>query len=133
MWKNVLAVIIGILVGMIVISIVEAIGHMIYPLPEGFDPYNSEIVKAYMTDMPVGALLFVLLAWAAGSYSGGWIAVLIAVRSFRIIAVIVGLFLLAAGVYNMIMIPHPLWFSVLGIMGIFAGTWLGMALGIRKA
>jgi len=29
------------------------------------------------------------------------------------------------------MIPHPLWFSVLGVIGIIVAAWLGMTLGGR--
>jgi len=131
MWKNILAVVAGVLTGMIVIGIVEAIGHMVYPLPEGLDPYNTDALKAYMADMPVGALLLVLLAWGSGSFIGGWATAMLASRSIRLFSIIVGVVLLAAGIYNMIMIPHPVWFMILGILIFIPAAYIGSLL-VRK-
>jgi len=45
---------------------------------------------------------------------------------------VVGGMMLAGAIFNLTVIPHPIWFSILGIVGIFAGTWLGMTLGAQK-
>lgn len=56
----------GAFVAGFVVTGLEALGHAVYPPPEGLDPGNREQIKAAVAAMPVGALLFVLLAWVAG-------------------------------------------------------------------
>jgi hypothetical protein len=50
-----------------------------------------------------------------------------------IYAIVVGGLMFVATVANLIMIPHPVWFSVLGVAGIGAAAWLGMTLGSSPA
>jgi hypothetical protein len=41
---------------------------------------------------------------------------------------VVGGFMLLATTYNLVTIPHPLWFAILSIVGIIVAAWLGMLL-----
>jgi uncharacterized protein YacL len=50
-----------------------------------------------------------------------------------IYAIVVGGLMLVATAANLLTIPHPLWFSVLGVVGIIVAAWLGMTLGARPA
>ena len=65
--RSVLAVVVGMLVAFVLIALVQGIGARIYPLPPGTDPRDIESLKAAMTRMPLGSLLFVLLSYTAGS------------------------------------------------------------------
>ena len=51
----------------------------------------------------------------------------------NIAAGVVGGFMLIATAANLIMIPHPLWFSVLAVLGLVIATWLGMTLAAGPA
>ncbi len=106
----------GVVAGGLLVALVEGIGHRVYPLPEGLDVKDVEALKEYVATLPAGALLFVLLAWAVGSFGGGWLAAKIADRKRLVHALVVGGVLMAFGIVNLVTIPHPLWFAVVGVV-----------------
>ncbi len=108
--RGVLAVLLGVVVGMVVIGAMEFVSHLIYPLPEGVDPRDIETFKTVIARMPLGAFVSLLVAWAAGAFGGGWLAAWMASSAKTLHGMIVGLLLLSAAVGNMLMIPHPAWF-----------------------
>ena len=60
------------------VSLVEMLGHMVYPPPEGLDPAHPETIIEAMKTMPGGALLAVVIAWILGAFAGSITATLIA-------------------------------------------------------
>jgi predicted MFS family arabinose efflux permease len=108
---------------------VEAIGHQVYPLPEGLDMKNIEAVKAYVAALPTGALLFVLLAYGLGSFAGGWLAAKIARTSQIHLPLTVGGIQLLFGIMNIVMIPHPTWFAIAAVIVFLPAAYLGGKLG----
>ena len=134
MGRSFIAVVLGCLVAGLVVAIIESIGYAVYPLPEGFDPKDMATVRAAMESMPAGAMRFVLFAWALGTLVGGGLAARIASRSPVTHALIVGALMMIAGIANMVTIPHPLWFWVVGVTlflpSAYAGARLAMAITI---
>ena len=124
--RSVLALFAGAVAASALIGLVEALGQRIYPLPAGVDPSNAESLRAAAANVPTGALLIVLLGWALGSAAGGWLAARIASRSPRLHGLALGLPLTAAGISNMLAIPHPPWFLFLGLL-VFMPSALGGA------
>jgi hypothetical protein len=131
MLRRVLATIAGIVAGGIVIMLVEMLSHRIYPPPPGIDVNNPEALKALMASAPPGALAAVVIAWALGSFAGGWTAA--AIGKHLIPALIVGAVLMIGGVANMMMIPHPIWMWVAGLIVFLPGAFLGGKLGAPSA
>ena len=123
--RSILAVVVGMLVAFVIIALVQTVGMRVYPPPAGMDPSNPESIKAAMAQLPLGALLFVLLAYAAGSVAGGWTAARFAPKSRMMHAMIVGAILLGAGIMNMMTIPHPGWFWASAIAIYLLGAWSG--------
>ena len=123
--RSILAVVVGMLVAFVLFALVQIIGMRAYPPPPGTDPMNAESVKAAMRQMPLGALLFVLLSYAAGSVAGGWVAARFAPKAKLMHAMIVGALLFGAGLVNLSMIPHPAWFGVASSAIYLLGAWSG--------
>lgn len=115
MGKRILAVLAGLITGMIVIGLVEYISHQIYPPPADFDYTNKEALAELMKNIPVGALIIVIIAWAAGSFAGGFVASKIGREKGITLGLIVGAILMLAGIINMLMIPHPIAFWIGGL------------------
>jgi len=113
-----LAVVVGAVVAVGLISLIESIGHRVYPVPAGIDWSNNEQVRAFVDGLPVGALLFVLAGWIVGAFVGGVVAAWIARSRAVLAAAIVGALVLAATVANLVIIPHPTWFAAVGIAGV---------------
>ncbi|MEO7794017.1 MAG: hypothetical protein ABIV06_04530 [Thermoanaerobaculia bacterium] len=115
MIRSILSVIVGILAGVVTIFLLEMAGHRFYPPPAGLDPGNVEAFKAAVAAAPVGMLLSVILAWAGGAFIGGGVAALLSERRRALHSLAVGGIQTLLAVAQLQMIPHPLWFTVLGV------------------
>lgn len=131
MLRNILAVIAGLVAGIIVISIVEFLGHGVYPLPTDIDPTDEAAMQEVMMKAPVGALLLVIVAYVFGSFAGGLVASWLSRSTPMRNAIIVGILLLVAGVVNVFMIPHPVWYLVLSLAVYLPFAYLGGKLGLK--
>ena len=132
MFRKIIAGIVGFFVAGVIVWIVQKIGHTIYPTPADLDVGNTDVMRAYIDTLPLGALLTVALAWFLGSLGGTFAACRIGSARPLIYLLVVGGMMFAGAAFNLTIIPHPIWFSILGIVGIFVGAWLGMTLGARK-
>lgn len=133
MGRKILAVVAGVILAGIVVYAVEAIGHQVYPPPAGLDMKNMEAMKNYVATLPMGALLFVLLAYVLGSFAGGWLAAKIARSSQIHVPLTVGGVQLFFGLINLLMIPHPLWFAIAAVIVFLPAAFLGGKLGVKPA
>jgi hypothetical protein len=125
---SVLAVITGCVVAFVVVALVESWGHWVYPLPRDLDFTQPERVAEFIQTLPAGAFGFVLAAWFLGTLVGGVTAALMTRRRpFVTTGIVAGVVLLATAA-NLLLIPHPLWFAVTGISGIFVAWLLAGAL-----
>ena len=109
MTRKVLAAIAGVVASALVVTLVEAIGFVLFP-PGPLDPRSGVPLNPPST----GLMLCVLVAWAAGALAGGWTATRIA-RAGHGPALAVGCLQTGACLVNMILIPSPWWFWVLGL------------------
>lgn len=132
MIKNILYIILGVIVGGFVIYLVEALGHLVYPPPEGLDPTDIEAFKQLVRQLPVGAFTFVLLAYALGSFAGGFVTALLSTKHSVRSAMIVGGLLLVLGLINLIMIPHPTWFIIMSLLIYIPCAYFGGLIGQKR-
>jgi len=124
MFRNVGAVLAGLLTGFAIIVGAEMIGHQIYPPPPGIDFTNPEAMASLAAQMPAGAFAFVLGGWLFAAGVGAGVAMRIAKSASLRPGLTVGLILFAATAYNLFAIPHPVWVSATAIIGIPLVTWL---------
>ena len=129
MTRKILAVVFGTVVAVVLIIAIEALGHAAYPMPDGLDLTNPEVLKAYVMDAPIAALLLVLGAWLVAVLVGGLLACFIAKESPLVYSAIIGGLVLMGTVINLISIPHPLWFSTTSVLAIIATIFVTSRLG----
>jgi hypothetical protein len=132
MGRKILAVIVGAVVAVLFISGVEAVAHVIYPPPPGMKFDDPAVIKAFVDSMPLGAFLMVLLAHALGSLAGPAAATLAGGRTSLIPGVIVGALLLAAGIMNAAMLPHPVWFKIVDLAVYLPLAYLSARLTLKQ-
>ena len=132
MARNIGASFIGVIVAIVLVQVIEALSHTIYPPPADLDFSNAEAAAAYIDALPLGALLFVVAAWFIGSLGGTYAACRIGEARPLTFAISIGGAMFVATSMNLLMIPHPVWMSVLGLAGVVAGAWLGMVLGRKQ-
>jgi len=133
MGKNIAAGIVGIAIAIAIVWLIEMVGHSVYPPPPNLNFADADAMRDYISSLPIGALLFVGGAWFVATLCGTFAACKIGQAKPIIFAGVVGGIMLIATAANLIMIPHPLWFSILGIAGIIVAAWLGMTLGARSS
>jgi hypothetical protein len=128
MGRNIIAGIAGVLIAGTLVFLVEMAGHAVYPPAANLDFSDKEVMRAYVSAMPLGALLFVGGAWFVGALGGTFAACKIGRAKPEVYAMVIGGFVVAATIANLVMIPHPLWFSIAGLVGIVIAAWLGLKL-----
>ena len=131
MLRNILAVIAGLVITFIVIMLVEGASAMLYPPPPGIDMSDMEALKAHVMGLPMGAFLLVIAAHVLGLLAGGYVTARIATSRHRLLAMIMGIIMLAAGIMNLMSVPHPDWFWV-ELLLYLPAAWLGARLGLRQ-
>jgi len=129
--KYVLPVVVGAMSGMILITIGEMGIHHLYPLPPGTDSYDVDSLAKGLKDMPKNFFHLLLLNYIACSFLAGLIATLVAKRNTARPAIVVGIVLTLAGLYNVIYLPHPLWFSIVNLLVYLPFAYFGYLL-VRK-
>ena len=114
MIKNVLAIILGLLIGNIAIMSLHYLGMYFYPLPEGIDMSDMNAIAEYVKIAPLGSLLMVMLAHIGGTFLAGLSTALLSKKMLTVY--IVGGFFTLAGIYNLYVLPHPWWFNLEAIL-----------------
>lgn len=109
MLRNIGAVVLGLIVGMIVNVVILQLNSALFPLPEGIDPTDYEALRTVMQSMPALAWVGVILAHLGQAFVGGWVAARIGVDRPVLLALIVGALSLAGGVANAVMLSTPAW------------------------
>ena len=129
MGRNILAGVAGVIAAGFIVWLVEMVGHGVYPPPADLDFKDMEAMSAYVSTLPFGAFLFVGGAWFLGSLGGTLLASRIGNAEPLIYAVVIGGVVLIAAAFNLVMMPHPIGFSIPAVAGIVIGAWLGMTIG----
>jgi hypothetical protein len=114
MVRRILGTVAGVAVAVVVVTLVEGAGHLIYPPRAGTDISDPEALAATMQSMQTGAKVAVVLAWFAGSLAGALTA--LKITSWRWSGWIVAAFIVAGGIYSMLTISHPPWMIATGII-----------------
>ena len=128
--RGLAAVVMGLIVAFVVAFGIEWINSLIYPLPPGIDRHSEAAMKAAIAQLPVQALVGVLVGWFLAALSGSLMATRIARGDHRP-AWFLGVLLVAAAIGNMREIPHPVWFWVAALMLYPVGILLGARAGTR--
>lgn len=121
--RNTLAVVAGIVIGSAVNMGIIMISGSIIPPPNGADVTTAEGLKAAMHLFQPKHFLMPFLAHALGTFVGAMIAALIVANRKMIFAMVIGGFFLVGGIANVLMLPSPLWFTIVDL----AGAYIPMA------
>ena len=133
---NVLAVIVGFVVGMLVNGALIQVGPHVIPLPAGTDMSTMEGITAAMPLLKPENFVFPFLAHALGTFFGSFVGAVLAASHRMKIALGLGVLSLLGGITAVMMLPTaPLWFDALDLivayipMAWIAGTF---AKGLRE-
>jgi hypothetical protein len=131
--KNILAVIAGFVAGSIVNMGLIMISSSIIPPPIGVDVTTTEGLKAALPLFEPKHFLFPFLAHALGTLVGAFVAAKIAATQKFMMALIIGGLFLLGGIANIILLPSPLWFTVVDLgLAYLPMAWIGGKLATKS-
>lgn len=113
--RNIAAVIAGILVGGTAVALIEYASSSAHPMPAGLDMNDRQALGEWIDSLPLSAYATVLAAWCTGAFLSVWVARMLATHRAMWPGIVAGGFLLLATIANLIAIPHPLIFAILGV------------------
>lgn len=120
----------------ITIMLIEFASHQVYPPPPGLNPMVAQDMGMILANMPLGAMLLVIVAWTVGAFDGGLVAALIAGGNRPRVAAIVPALMVITGVIGIIleMPQHPMLMSVAGLLLPIPAALAGAAIAgvVRK-
>lgn len=118
-FRNTLAVVVGLIIGSMVNMAIIMISSSVIAPPEGADVTTAEGLKASMHLFQPKHFIMPFLAHALGTFIGCLLAALIAVTHKMRFVYTISIFFLLGGIANVVMLPSPIWFSILDILGAY--------------
>src|SRR5262245_1729895 len=126
--RTLAAIVVGMFVAFVLVVAVELFSSMVHPLPEDFGGTPEEMCR-HVERYPPWVLALAVPAWAVTAFAGTWTAKRLGNLWS---SAIVGLLLLTALVFNISMLPYPLWFKIANLLLIPAAIFAGGRLATRN-
>jgi hypothetical protein len=127
-FRTLAAVIAGVFVAIIMLVAIELFSAVVHPVPPDFGGTMEEMCQ-HVARYPHWVLALVVPAWGVTAFVSTWTAERIGSRRS---ALLTGLLLLAAVVFNISMLPYPNWFKIVNLLVIPTAIVLGSRLPIRR-
>lgn len=129
--RYILPVVVGAMAAMMLIKVGEYFITAKY-FPLHVDVNDKAALATAIASMPSAAFLALLANYAVASFLGGLIAAIVAGRQVMRPSIIVGVVLTLAGLFTVISIPHPMWFTIVNLLVYIPCASLGY-LTVRKS
>lgn len=124
--RNILAVILGCVVGSFVNMGIISVSGSIIPPPEGADVTTMEGLIASMHLFQPKHFIIPFLAHSLGVVVGAFIGVKIAATNKKVFAFIIGGLFMVGGIINVFLLPSPTWFNITDIvLAYIPMAWIG--------
>jgi hypothetical protein len=117
-----IATIVGLAVAFAVSLGLQFAAHAVHPMPDdlyaavtsgtALTESQQAALVTYMANAPVAAMALVLLGYVIGSFAAGFVIAKLASGARFKVAIFAGVVLTGVGVWNLMAIPHPMWFNV---------------------
>ena len=125
-FKNILALLAGGLIGMAVNMGLIISGNQLIPFEDGINPMNA-------TMWEIKYFIFPFFAHAIGTLSGAYTAAKFSASYHMIFAICIGLFFLLGGITMVFILPAPVWFIILDLLFAYIPmSWLGWKISNKR-
>lgn len=120
----VVAILAGVICGLIVVVAGELGVGLMFPPPPGINVSDGQQSADYIDQLPVAASALVLASWLASAFVGGLVAGRFG-PNWKRASLFAGAILLATNAPNMVSVPQPLWIVVIGFLSYFLLAYAG--------
>jgi hypothetical protein len=117
--RNIIALVLGLVVGGVVNIGLIMLGPALLPPPPGVDVTSTESIATSIHLFEPRHFVVPFLAHALGTFAGALVAYLLAASHRFTFAIVVGVFFLFGGITNAFMIPAPTWFIIVDLVGAY--------------
>lgn len=129
MLRRIVGAVVGLVVAMAAIGLFEWAGRLLFPPPPGLDMRDPAQIAAAVDRLSSGLKASVVFAWFAGTIAGGIAG--LTISRWRGTPWIVAAGVIAGAIANYVVIPHPFWMQVAGILLPLLGAWIVLRLAPR--
>ena len=130
--RSIGSVLLGLIVALALVIAVEGISAVLHPFPPDFSNTREEVI-AHVANCPVWILVLLGgVGWAVTAFAATWLSTRLGTARHAGHGYTVGLILLAAAVFNMSMLPYPIWFWVLDLIALPLAICIGTRLAQGK-
>ncbi|QDZ08923.1 hypothetical protein FPZ24_16780 [Sphingomonas panacisoli] len=119
--RKVIGIIVGLVVAVAAIDFAWGLAARWFPSP--IDPgADVDILATYVIRMPLAAKLMVVAGWLIAGLAAAFIA--LRISQWRPAGWIVGVVIVALGVWNLTQLAQPWWMQVMSFVAPLLGCWL---------
>lgn len=131
--KNIIAIIVGFIVGSVVNMGIIMLSGFVIPPPNGADVTTMEGLRESLPLFEPQHFLMPFLAHALGTLAGAFITTKIAATRQLLCALFIGVFFLGGGFWSAYLFKGPSWFLTLDLaLAYIPMAWMGWKLAVKK-
>lgn len=124
-FRNVVAILMGLMVSAAVVGTVEMLGQALFPTPAELDLGNAEELGTFLATAPAHFLMFVVCGWFLGIFCGCFVSGVLGGHQGVVCAMVTGLVHASMVILLLMQLPTPMWFRMAGVLVLVPGGWLG--------
>lgn len=128
-YRSIGAIIAGLVTALALIVITEVVTGYFHPFPVGVDTTDQAVVAAHVANFPHWVLAIGAIVWFVAAFLSTWVATRLGTARHPAHGILIGALLLLAAVLNMFLLPYPVWFVVVNVLGIPLAIYLGVKFG----
>ena len=130
-FQNIGAILLSIFVAIMLLAGIEWVGTILHPFPEDFAGTREEVMQ-HVANYPTLGLFVGGIGWAITMFIATWLATRLSSNRHPVYGIGIGLLLLSAAIFNMAMLPYPIWYWILCLILLPLGIYSGVRLGAHK-
>ncbi|MCS6625009.1 hypothetical protein N0B44_19010 [Roseibacterium beibuensis] len=133
MLRAILSIVAGVVAAFVIVMLGDMLSHAVAASSAGAPPSDMTdraAIEAYMAGLPTTVFAVMLAGWTIAAFAAAFVAARFGRKGAWPGWVAAGVFLCATGA-NLLMIPHPVWMSVAGVVLVVVGGWIGARLGAK--
>ena len=130
--RNLISIGIGLVCGGLATFFVASSGRDFFPEYQDVPNITEPLAFAsFIETLPVGAFIVLLFAHSTGSLLAAFVATSLSGHTQPTPAIAVGVLMLAGGIRNLILIPHPVWYQISEAIIYLPAVFVGYILSVK--
>jgi len=133
MLRAILSIVAGVVAAFAIVMLGDMLSQAVAASSAGAPPADLSdrtAIEAYMSGLPVTVFLIMLAGWTIAAFVAAFVAARFGRKGAWPGWVAAALFFCATAA-NLLLIPHPMWMTVAGIVLVIAAGWAGARLGSK--